>query len=64
MIVGESLIGVALAALVVFSHNATPLALVGEGFSTAALWIGGIAFTAVISAMYMWISRLARREVV
>jgi len=64
MIVGESLIGVALAALVVFSKQATPLALVGEGFGTAALWIGGIAFTAVITAMYMWISRLARRELV
>jgi putative OPT family oligopeptide transporter len=64
MIVGESLIGVALAALVVFSGKAAPLALVGENFATAGLWIGGIAFAAIVTVMYLWISRVARRQVV
>jgi hypothetical protein len=66
LIVGESLLGVVVAALVAFSdklgfanHDA-PLALVGEGFSTPAIWIGGIAFVACIVVMYRWIARMGR----
>jgi putative OPT family oligopeptide transporter len=62
MIVGESLIGVALAALVVFSGKAAPLALVGANFETAALWLGGFVFTAVVTATYLWIWRVAKRQ--
>ena len=61
MIVGESLIGVALAALVVFSGQAAPLALVGPGFAEASVWIGGAAFALVMVAMYAWLLRLSRR---
>ncbi|MDE2246526.1 MAG: oligopeptide transporter, OPT family, partial [Xanthomonadaceae bacterium] len=61
MIVGESLIGVALAALVVFSGKDAPLALVGPGFAGAAVLIGALAFALVMIAMYAWLFRLARR---
>jgi putative OPT family oligopeptide transporter len=60
MIVGESIIGVIIAAIVVFSGKGAPLALVGEGFGTAAIWIGGIAFVAVNVALYRWVARLGR----
>jgi putative OPT family oligopeptide transporter len=60
MIVGESIIGVIIAAIVVFSGKATPLALVGDGFGTAAIWIGGIAFVAVNVVLYRWVARLGR----
>jgi putative OPT family oligopeptide transporter len=59
MIVGESLIGVLLAAVVVFSGKDTPLAVVGAGFANASVWIGGIAFVAVAYALYAWVTRLA-----
>lgn len=61
MIVGESLIGVALAALVVFSGKDAPLALVGSDFSGAAVWLGGIAFALVMFSMYAWLLKVARR---
>jgi len=60
MIVGESLIGVLLAAIVVFSGKDAPLALVGPGFADAALWIGGGAFFASIAALYSWLNRQSR----
>ncbi len=59
MIVGESLIGVLLAAVVVFSGKDAPLALVGPGFADAALWIGGAAFLASIAALYTWLNRVS-----
>ena len=61
MIVGESLIGVALAALVVFSGKDAPLALVGPGFAHTAVWIGGASFVLVMYAMYAWLFKLSRR---
>jgi putative OPT family oligopeptide transporter len=59
MIVGESLIGVLLAAIVVFSGKDAPLAVVGTGFATAALWIGGIAFIAAVGGLYAWLNRVS-----
>ncbi len=59
LIVGESLVGVLLAAIVVFSGKATPLALVGEGFAEAAVWVGGIVFVATIIALYSWLNRVS-----
>jgi putative OPT family oligopeptide transporter len=64
MIVGESIIGVLIAAIVVFSGKAAPLAVVGPGFGTAAFWIGGIAFVAVNVALYRWVARLGRASTV
>ena len=56
---GESLVGVLLAAIVVFSGKPAPLALVGEGFANAAVWVGGIAFAAVTVILYGWLNRLS-----
>jgi putative OPT family oligopeptide transporter len=60
LIVGESLLGVVIAAVVAFSGNNSPLALVGSGFETASIWIGGIAFVAVTFVLYRWIERLGQ----
>jgi uncharacterized membrane protein YgdD (TMEM256/DUF423 family) len=53
---------VLVAAIVVFSGKATPLALVGDSFQNASIWIGGVAFAAVIFAMYRWISRMGQKS--
>jgi putative OPT family oligopeptide transporter len=58
LIVGESVIGVVIAAIVAFSGLAAPLSLVGPGFATAAMWIGGVAFAAIVFVLYRWIARL------
>lgn len=47
LIVGESLVGVALAAVIGLSGKEAPLALVGEGFAATAQWLGLAAFIAV-----------------
>jgi len=66
LIVGESLLGVIVAALVAFSdklgfaNRNAPLALVGEGFHGAAIWIGGIVFVASVVLMYRWIARMGQ----
>src|SRR4051812_48884968 len=52
LIVGESIIGVVLSAIVVFSGVAAPLALVGAGFGTTAIIIGGLAFIITAFVLY------------
>ena len=59
LIVGESVIGVVISAIVVFSGKAAPLALVGPSFETAAKIIGGLAFAFIAALLYWWIWRLA-----
>ena len=44
---GESLVGVALAAVIGLSGKEAPLALVGEGFGTTAQWLGLAVFVLV-----------------
>jgi putative OPT family oligopeptide transporter len=60
LIVGEGLLGVLFAFVVGISGNQSPIALVGENFGTASMWIGGVAFAVIVWAMYRWIARLAR----
>ncbi|WP_266170030.1 OPT family oligopeptide transporter [Dyella subtropica] len=60
LIVGESVIGVVIAAIVAFSGKGAPLALVGESFGPTAQWIGGIAFAAIVVVLYRWIARMGR----
>jgi putative OPT family oligopeptide transporter len=60
LIVGEGLLGVIFAGVIAFSGNQSPIALVGEGFGTASMWIGGAAFAVIVWAMYRWIGRLAQ----
>jgi putative OPT family oligopeptide transporter len=60
LIVGESVIGVVIAAIVAFSGQGAPLALVGESFGPWAEVIGGGAFVAAVAVLYRWIVKLAR----
>jgi putative OPT family oligopeptide transporter len=60
LIVGEGLLGVVFAFVVGFSGNPAPLALVGDRFAAASVWIGGVAFALIVGLLYRWISRLAR----
>jgi putative OPT family oligopeptide transporter len=59
LIVGEGIIGVVISALVVFSGKDFPLSVVGPGYETAGIIIGGLAFVAVAFALYRWILRMA-----
>jgi putative OPT family oligopeptide transporter len=52
LIVGESLLGVLYAGIVVGSGSAEPLAVVGERFETPALFAGGIIYFALIALLY------------
>jgi putative OPT family oligopeptide transporter len=47
LIVGESLVGVLMAAIIGVSGSEAPLAIAGEGFATAASWLGLAVFLAV-----------------
>ncbi len=59
LIVGESIIGVVISAIVVFSGKAAPLSLVGPNFETAAIIIGGIGFVVSAFVLYRWILGMA-----
>jgi putative OPT family oligopeptide transporter len=61
LIVGESIIGVVISAIVVFSGVAAPLALVGPGFATPAIILGGVAFIVIAFLLYRWILRMGTR---
>jgi putative OPT family oligopeptide transporter len=60
LIVGESIIGVIIAAIVVFSGREAPMALVGDSFGPASVWVGGIAFILIGAVLYRWVARLGR----
>ena len=61
LIVGESLFGVALAAIIVSTGKGTPLAVVGDGFAGYANALGSLAFVVVALALYRWIAGLSRK---
>jgi putative OPT family oligopeptide transporter len=61
LIVGESLFGVALAAVIVSTGKGTPLAVVGDGFSGYANALGSLAYVIVALALYRWIAGLSRK---
>lgn len=61
LIVGESLFNVALAGLIVATSSGTPLAVLGDGFAAASVWVGLAVFAALVAALYAWISGMARR---
>jgi putative OPT family oligopeptide transporter len=60
LIVGESLMLIVLAALVVF-WRPDPIKLVGAGFAMPGLVLGGVAFAAVTFVLYRWVARLGRQ---
>jgi hypothetical protein len=55
---GESIIGVVISAIVVFSGKNAPLSLVGPSFETPAIIIGGLAFAATAFVLYRWVLRM------
>jgi len=59
LIVGESLFGVTFAGIVAASGSDAPLAVVGEHFETYALWIGPVAFAAIVAWLYARTKRAA-----
>jgi putative OPT family oligopeptide transporter len=61
LIVGESLFGVILSGIIVATGKDEPLGLpfIGAGFQTAATWLGGLAFIALVAILYRWVARLA-----
>ncbi len=61
LIVGESLFGVLLSGIIVFSGKGAPLALVGDSFLIPSEIIGGIAFIALAIGLYRWVAGLAER---
>ena len=52
MIVGESLMGILLAALIGTSGKDAPLALVGGGFEETAQWLGLLVFLVICALFY------------
>jgi putative OPT family oligopeptide transporter len=61
LIVGESLMGVLVAGIIVASGKGAPLALVGDSFGPAANVLGGLAFIAVTTGLYVATARLSKR---
>jgi putative OPT family oligopeptide transporter len=59
LIVGESLFGVLLAGIVVAAGNASPLAVVGDGFRTASVIGGTLLFAALAWWLYRRSAKLA-----
>jgi putative OPT family oligopeptide transporter len=57
LIVGESLIGVLLAGLIVASDNQEPLMLVGKNFASIATWLGGAGFVLACADIYRRVTR-------
>jgi putative OPT family oligopeptide transporter len=60
LIVGESLLGVLLAGIVVATGDAAPLAIVGDGFEPFALWGGLLVFALLAFWLYRRSARLAQ----
>jgi putative OPT family oligopeptide transporter len=60
LIVGESLFGVLLAGLIVWSGKSAPLQIVPDSFANVAGIIGPLAFVALIAVLYRWVARLSR----
>ncbi len=59
LIVGESIIGVVISAIVVFSGKGAPLSLVGPEFENIAIILGGVAFATIAFFLYRWVLRMA-----
>jgi hypothetical protein len=62
LIVGESLLGVLTAGLIVASGKAAPLAIVGPDFANKAEWLGMAMLVAVVIAVYRWVARQSEIE--
>ena len=61
LIVGESLMGILVAALVVVTGKQEPIALVGETFEPIAGWLGAGVFAVVVVLLYLYSARKGRQ---
>ncbi len=61
-IVGESLLGILNAGLIVATNNPAPIAIVGEEFATFAPWVGVALFAGLLAISYAWVSRQSRAK--
>ena len=55
LIVGEGIIQVVISVIKSLSTSPTPMALVGPGFATTGIILGGIAFAALTVILYRWV---------
>jgi putative OPT family oligopeptide transporter len=60
LIVGESLLGILNAGLIVATNNAAPLAVVGPDFAAMSRWVGAAMFAALLAVSYGWVGRQAK----
>ena len=60
LIVGESLLGILNAGLIVATGNASPIAVVGEDFAATSRWIGAALFGVLLFLSYAWVARQSR----
>ncbi|HEY2660247.1 MAG TPA: oligopeptide transporter, OPT family [Caulobacteraceae bacterium] len=61
LIVGEGLMGVLMAVMVVATGKSAPLALVGDSFLPVSEALGVAGFVALLLALYAWLGRLAAK---
>ena len=62
LIVGESLLGILNAGLIVATGNAAPIAIVGEDFVPMSRWVGAVLFGVLLFISYAWVSRQSRAK--
>ncbi|MBV8503012.1 MAG: oligopeptide transporter, OPT family [Paucibacter sp.] len=60
LIVGEGLMGVLFAALVVLSGKDAPIGLVGPGWGETGVWLGALGFALAVAGLYRWLAKLHR----
>jgi putative OPT family oligopeptide transporter len=62
-IVGESLLGILNAGLIVATNNPAPIAIAGEEFAPLAPWVGAGLFAVLLLISYLWVARQSRTKV-
>ncbi len=61
LIVGESLMGVLMAGIIVATGKESPLALVPDNFEPTAIKLGAVVFAVLVLGLYAWVTNLGRR---
>jgi putative OPT family oligopeptide transporter len=62
LIVGESLLGIANAALVYFTDNPAPIAIAPEQFGALGPYVGLALFALLLLVSYLWVARQSRAK--
>ena len=61
-IVGESLLGILNAGLIVATNNPAPIAIAPEQFGALGPWVGLALFAGLLLAMYLWVAGQSRTK--